>query len=42
MLIYHLSGSFVVPFIVAAMGFAWASWQMSRLRALTDSKSPAA
>jgi MFS family permease len=42
MLIYRLSGSFVVPFMVAAMGFAWASWQMSRLRVLTDSKSPAA
>jgi hypothetical protein len=39
MLIYRLSGSFVVPFVVAALGFAWASWQMSRLRALTDSKS---
>lgn len=42
MLIYRLSGSFVVPFLFAALGFAWASWQMSRLRALNDSKSPAA
>ncbi len=34
MSIYRWSGSFVMPFALAALGFAWASWQMLRLRAI--------
>lgn len=33
MLIYKLTGSFVWPLLAAALGFAWAAWQMWQLQA---------
>jgi MFS family permease len=42
MLIYRLTGSFTWPLATAAIGFAWASWQMWRLQALMSNAAPPA
>ena len=39
MLLYRMTGSFALPFAVAALAFAWASWQMWRLHGIMRSAS---
>jgi MFS family permease len=36
--LYELTGSFTTSFVVAALGFVWASWQMWRLHLIIDAK----
>lgn len=40
--LYHLTGSFTTSFVIAAIAFAWASWQMWSLHKVMGKREPRA